>query len=37
VLLFKGVGTGKAAVAFGLTRGERPKAFESRRFFVQVR
>ncbi len=37
VLVFKAVGTGSAAVAFGLTRGERPKAYESRRFVVRVR
>ena len=37
VLVFKAAGPGTAVVAFGLTRGERPKAFESRRFTVSVR
>ena len=37
VLVFKAAGPGTAEVAFGLTRGERPKAFESRRFTVSVR
>jgi hypothetical protein len=36
VLVFKAVGTGQTAVAFGLTRGERAKAYESRRFTVRV-
>lgn len=37
VLVFKAVGPGTAAVVFALTRGERPKAYESRRFTVNVR
>jgi hypothetical protein len=36
VLVFKALGTGKATVSFGLTRGERAKAYESRRFSVVV-
>jgi hypothetical protein len=37
VLVFKAAGPGTATVAFGLTRGERPQALESRRFTVTVR
>jgi len=37
VLVFKAMGAGKATVAFGLTRGERSAASESRRFVVSVR
>ena len=37
VVVFKATGPGTAVVAFGLTRGERPKVFESRRFTVSVR
>jgi hypothetical protein len=37
VLIFKATGPGTATVAFGLTRGERAKAYESRRFTVRVR
>jgi hypothetical protein len=37
VLVFKAAGPGTAVVSFGLTRGERPKAYESRRFTVNVR
>jgi hypothetical protein len=37
VLVFKAAGPGTAVVMFGLTRGERPKAYESRRFTVSVR
>ena len=37
VLVFKAAGPGKAVVSFGLTRGERAKAYESRRFTVTVR
>ena len=37
VLVFKATGKGKTTVVFGLTRGETAKAFESRRFTVQVR
>ena len=37
VVVFKAAGRGTAVVAFGLTRGERPQAFESRRFTVTVR
>jgi hypothetical protein len=37
VLVFRATGTGTVTVAFGLTRGERAKAYESRRYRVQVR
>src|SRR3954471_20241522 len=37
VLVFKAVGSGTTTVAFGLTRGETAKAYESRRFTVRVR
>lgn len=37
VLVFKAVGRGATTVAFGLTRGETAKAYESRRFVVTVR
>jgi hypothetical protein len=37
VLVFKATGKGKTTVVFGLTRGETAKAYESRRFAVQVR
>jgi hypothetical protein len=37
VLVFKATGTGTTAVAFGLTRGEHAKAYESRRYTVVVR
>jgi len=37
VLVFKAVGKGTTTVAFGLTRGENVKAYESRRFIVTVR
>ena len=37
VLVFKAVGKGTTSVAFGLTRGETAKAYESRRFIVTVR
>ena len=37
VLVFKATGPGQATVVFGLTRGERPRAYESRRFTVRVR
>jgi hypothetical protein len=37
VLVFKAAGAGTTVVAFGLTRGERPTAFESRHFTVSVR
>jgi hypothetical protein len=33
----RATGTGSTTVAFGLTRGETAKAYESRRFTVQVR
>jgi hypothetical protein len=36
VLVFKASGRGKVVVVFALTRGERPKAYESRRFAVTV-
>jgi hypothetical protein len=35
-LVFKATGRGTTTVVFGLTRGETAKAFESRRFTVQV-
>jgi hypothetical protein len=37
VLVFRAVGRGSATVAFGLTRGETAKAYESRRVTVHVR
>jgi hypothetical protein len=37
VLVFRASGKGTASIAFGLTRGETAKAFESRRFTVRVR
>ena len=37
VLVFKADAPGTAVVSFGLTRGERSKAYESRRFTVSVR
>ena len=37
VLVFKAVGKGTTTVAFGLTRGETAKAYESRRYTVRVR
>jgi ATP:corrinoid adenosyltransferase len=37
VLVFKATGNGTTTVAFGLTRGETSKAYESRRFLVRVR
>jgi hypothetical protein len=37
VLVFRAVGAGTATLAFGLTKGETTKAYESRRFTVQVR
>jgi hypothetical protein len=37
VLVFKAKGKGTANVSFGLTRGERAKAYEARRFVVTVR
>ena len=36
VLVFKATGKGTAKVSFGLTRGERAKAYEARRFTVSV-
>jgi hypothetical protein len=37
VLIFNATGRGTTTVAFGLTRGERSKAYESRTFTVRVR
>ena len=37
VLVFKAVGKGTTTVAFGLTRGETAKAYDSRRYTVTVR
>src|SRR5438105_1776984 len=37
VVVFKATGRGTTTVAFGLTRGERAKAYESRRYIVSVR
>ena len=37
VLVFKATGTGNTTIAFGLTRGERSKAYESRRYVLHVR
>jgi hypothetical protein len=36
VVVFKATGAGKTSITFGLTRGEREKAFQSRRFDVRV-
>jgi hypothetical protein len=36
VVVFKATGAGKTSITFGLTRGERKKAFQSRRFDVRV-
>ena len=36
VLVFRAAGAGTARLAFGLTRGERPKAYESRAYTVIV-
>jgi hypothetical protein len=36
VLVFQAVGSGTTTVAFGLTRGETAKAYESRRYTVSV-
>jgi len=37
VLVFRATASGTASVVFALTRGERPKAYESRFFMVRVR
>jgi hypothetical protein len=37
VVVFRAVDRGTTTVAFGLTRGETAKAFESRRYVVRVR
>jgi hypothetical protein len=37
VLVFKAAGTGTSTVSFGLTRGERTKAYEARHYAVHVR
>jgi hypothetical protein len=37
VVVFKAVAPGTTTVAFGLTRGETARAFESRRYTVRVR
>ena len=37
VLVFRATGAGTAKLAFGLTRGERPTAYESRGYTVIVR
>jgi hypothetical protein len=37
VLVFKATGTGNTTIAFGLTRGERSRAYESRRYILHVR
>ena len=37
VLVFRAKSAGSTVISFGLTRGERPKAYESRRFTVRVR
>jgi hypothetical protein len=37
VLIFKATGKGTTTVSFGLTRGEQTKAYESRRFVVNVK
>jgi hypothetical protein len=37
VVVFRAIAPGRTTVAFGLTRGETAKAFQSRRFTVRVR
>ncbi len=37
VVVFRATGKGTVTISFGLTRGETAKAYESRRFRVQVR
>ena len=37
VLVYKATGPGAATLSFGLTRGETAKAYESRRYVVDVR
>jgi hypothetical protein len=37
VLTFRATGSGTTTVAFGLTRGETARAYESRRFAIRVR
>ena len=37
VLVFRASGAGTTTIAFGLTRGETAKAYESRRFTVRVK
>ncbi len=36
VIVFKAIGVGRTSITYGLTRGEREKAFQSRRFDVRV-
>jgi hypothetical protein len=36
VIVFKAVGTGRAAIAYGLTKGETAHAYAARRFVVTV-
>jgi hypothetical protein len=36
VLVFRALRPGSATISFGLTRGERAKAFESRQFVVKI-
>jgi hypothetical protein len=36
VLVFKALKVGNATVNFGLTKGERPKAYESRQYVVMI-
>lgn len=36
VLVFRALRTGNATLSFGLTRGERPKAYESRQYVVMI-
>ncbi len=36
VIVFKATGVGSTSISYGLTRGEREKAFQSRRFIVRV-
>src|SRR5262245_41912338 len=36
VLIFKATGRGRTTAVFALTRGERPKAYESRRYTITV-
>jgi hypothetical protein len=36
IVVFKATGTGTTSIRFGLTRGERQKAYQSRRFDIHI-